>query len=161
MKRSGYKKKKKQPVKNRGYKYLAIPLFNEAVLFDKTIGSCRWMYNHMLSDRTEAYDIIGVEDIDMKAMSQCLKLGKSTMDNGYGMFRNMLSYKLEESGKVFIKVDKFFPSSQLCHECKTKHSITKDLKVRYWTCPTCGAEHERDINAALNIREEALRIYAM
>lgn len=88
----------------------------------------------------------------MQGISQCLKLGKSTMDNGFGDFRNMLSYKMVERGKIFYKIGKFEPTSQVCHVCGTKHPITKDLKIRSWICPDCGAELDRDINAAINIR---------
>ena len=61
---------------------------------------------------TDQYDIVAVEDIDMKAMSQCLHFGKSVQDNGYGMFRNMLDYKLAWKGKELVKVDRFFPFKQ-------------------------------------------------
>lgn len=105
-----------------------------------------------------AYDLVSVESLDMKGMSQALNFGKSVSDNGWGMFLSFLSYKLEEQGKSFIKVDKYFPSSQLCSVCGCKNSITKDLSVREWICPDCGTHHNRDMNAAINIREEGLRI---
>lgn len=104
------------------------------------------------------YDIVCGEDIDMKAISQSLRLGKSTMDNGYGMFRTFLEYKLADRGKIFIKVDKWFPSTQLCSNCGYKNSATKDLSVTEWTCPECGVHHDRNINAAINIREEGIRM---
>ena len=73
---------------------------------------------HKLSyEMAEAYDVVAVEDIDMKAMSQCLHFGKSVQDNGYGMFRNMLDYKLAWKGKELVKVDRFFPSSKKCSKC--------------------------------------------
>lgn len=103
-------------------------------------------------------DCVCVEDLDMRSMSQSLKLGKSTMDNGWGMFRAMLEYKLEEQGKRMVKVDRFYPSSQLCSTCGYKNGDTKDLSVREWTCPECGTRHDRDINAATNIRNEGKRI---
>ena len=97
-----------------------------------------------------------VEDIDMKAMSQCLHFGKSVQDNGYGMFRNMLDYKLAWKGKELVKVDRFFPSSKKCSKCG---KIKKELKLseRVYRC-TCGNEMDRDRNAAINIREEARRM---
>ena len=83
-----------------------------------------------------------VEDIDMKAMSQCLHFGKSVQDNGYGMFRNMLDYKLAWKGKELVKVDRFFPSSKKCSKCG---KIKKELKLseRVYRC-TCGNEMDRD-----------------
>ena len=97
-----------------------------------------------------------VEDIDMKAMSQCLHFGKSVQDNGYGMFRNMLDYKLAWKGKKLVKIDRFFPSSKKCSKCgKIKKEL--GLSERVYRC-TCGNEMDRDRNAAINIREEARRM---
>lgn len=107
---------------------------------------------------TNAYDCVCIENLDMKAMSQCLKFGKSVSDNGWGMFVNFLQYKLEEAGKKLIKVDKFFASSQTCNVCGYKNTATKNLSIRVWDCPECGAHHDRDRNAAINIRNEAMRI---
>ena len=105
-----------------------------------------------------AYDCVVVEDLDMQAMSQSLKLGKSTMDNAFGMFRNQLARALEESGGRLVRVGKFYPSSQLCHDCGYQNKAVKDLSVREWVCPACGAHHDRDVNAALNLRDEGHRL---
>ena len=115
---------------------------------------------HKLSRQlVDTYDMIGIEDLNMRAMSQSLHFGKSVGDKGWGMFTSMLAYKAHRAGKRVIKVGKFFPSSQMCHECGRLHKLTKDLAVREWTCPDCGHHHDRDENAALNIRDEAVRIY--
>lgn len=106
----------------------------------------------------ERYDCVCVEDLDMRGMSRSLKLGKSTMDNGFGMFRALLGYKLEDRGKRLVTVGRLFPSSQLCHECGYRFSGTKDLSVREWTCPLCSRTHDRDVNAARNIRDEGMRL---
>ena len=92
----------------------------------------------------DRYDYIGIEDLDMKGMSQSLHFGKSVSDNGWGMFVYMLSYKAEMAGKHVIKADKMFPSSQMCHECGCLNPETKDLKVREWDCPVCGALLHKD-----------------
>ena len=105
-----------------------------------------------------AYDCVVVEDLDMRAMSQSLKLGKSTMDNAFGMFRNQLARRLEECGGRLVRVGKFYPSSQLCHDCGYQNKAVKDLSVREWVCPACGAHHDRDVNAALNLRDEGRRL---
>ena len=106
------------------------------------------------------YDLICVESLNMKALSnKGFKNGKATMDNGYGLFLEMLQYKQESRGHVLIKVDKFFPSSQMCSVCGCIHPITKDLSVRKWTCPDCDTEHDRDLNAAINIKNEGYRLY--
>lgn len=108
----------------------------------------------------KSYDVIVVEDIDLRAMGSALSLGKNLHDNGFGMFRDILSRKLEEKGSVLVKVDKFYASSQTCHICGHKDPKTKDLSVREWTCQKCGAHHDRDHNAAENIRDEGQRIFA-
>ena len=104
------------------------------------------------------YDYIGIEDLDMKGMSQSLRFGKSVSDNGWGMFVSMLTYKAEMCGKHVIKADRMFPSSQMCHVCGCISPVTKDLSVREWDCPACGTHHDRDHNAAMNLKTEALRI---
>lgn len=103
------------------------------------------------------YDAVCVEDLDMKAMSnKDFGNGKATMDNGYGMFLNMLTYKLTERGKQLIMVDKWYPSSQLCHCCGHRQSMP--LKIRVYQCPECGMVFDRDWNAAINIKMEGLRL---
>jgi putative transposase len=95
----------------------------------------------------------------MKAMGQCLHFGKSVQDNGYGMFQNMLDYKLTWKGKKLVKIDRFFPSSKKCSKCgKIKKEL--GLSERVYRC-TCGNEMDRDRNAAINIREEARRMLAV
>ena len=106
----------------------------------------------------DQYDYIGIEDLDMKAMSQILHFGKSVSDNGWGMFVNMLMYKAEMVGKQVIKVDRMFPSSQKCHVCGMLNPTTKDLRIREWDCTVCGSHHNRDHNAAINLKTEAQRI---
>jgi putative transposase len=108
----------------------------------------------------KAYDIVCVEDLDMKAVSnRDFGNGKAAMDNGWGMFLRMLEYKLHDRGGVLIRVDRWYPSSQLCHICGHRETSVKDLGIRRWTCPICGAVHDRDVNAAGNILKEGLRIY--
>ena len=110
---------------------------------------------HKLStELANEYDYICVEDINMQNMAQSLKLGKSTNDNGFGMFRVILDYKLSERGKKLIKIDKWFPSSKMCRFCG---NVNKDLTLadRVWTC-SCGETLNRDENAAINIKNVGL-----
>lgn len=104
------------------------------------------------------YDFVAVESLNMEDIAGRFSLGKATKDNAYGVFLQMLEYKLQERGKTLVKVDKYFPSSQLCSCCGIKNPTLKDLKVREWTCPNCGAHHDRDVNAAINILNEGLRM---
>ena len=83
--------------------------------------------------------------------------GKATLDNGYGMFLNMLSYKQSDKGHLLIEVVKFYPSSQLCSCCGHRQKLA--LSDRVYICPECGLVIDRDKNAAINIKTEGLRIY--
>ncbi|RMH77795.1 MAG: transposase [Cyanobacteria bacterium J007] len=76
---------------------------------------------------------------------------------GWGMFLTMLKYKAEQEGKVYVEVDRFFPSSKTCNVCLNQIDRLS-LDVRNWTCSHCGTSHDRDLNAAINLREEGLRL---
>ena len=104
-----------------------------------------------------SYDAVCVEDINLRALAGCLKLGKSTNDNGFGMFRTFLKYKLEDQGKHYVVVNKWYASSKTCSHCGF---IYKELKLseRSWTCKECGIAHDRDFNAATNIKREGFRL---
>ena len=116
---------------------------------------------HKLSTEiANQYDIVCVESLNLRAMSnKGFGNGRSTLDNGYGMFLSLLDYKLSERNKYLIKVDKWFPSSQICHKCNYRDKRLKDLSIRKWECPVCHEMHDRDINAAINILQEGLRLF--
>lgn len=124
------------------------------------IANQRLDYLQKLSTRlADMYDVILIEDLDMKAIAnKGFGNGKATLDNGWGMFTTMLDYKMAERGKHLQKIDKWFPSSQTCSICGCVNEDVKDLSVRKWTCPHCGAIHNQDVNAALNIKYEGLRL---
>ena len=108
------------------------------------------------------YDLICIEDISIKDIVSERKyrnFRKSTLDNGWYSFTEMLAYKLKERGKYLIKLDKNFPSSQMCSSCGKINSVLVNDSIRKWDCPHCGAHHDRDINAAINIKVEGYRQY--
>ncbi len=106
------------------------------------------------------YDYVFVEDLDLKSISERkeeLKLGIFVNDLGYGTLLNQLKYKLEWLNKKLVKVDRYFPSSQLCSECGYRKTDLL-LKNKTWICPNCGVKHNRDHNAAINIKKEGMRM---
>ena len=112
---------------------------------------------HKLSTEiANLYDVVCVEDLNVAAIgNKGFKNGKATYDNGYGMFLRMLEYKLSDRGKTLVKVDRFYPSSQLCSCCGSRKKL--ELSERKYIC-TCGLEIDRDLNAAINIKNEGLRL---
>lgn len=127
----------------------------------KHISNQRLDFLHKTSTEiANSYDAISVEDLNMKAMSnKGFGNGKATLDNGYGMFLNLLDYKLKDRGKKLIKVDKYFPSSQLCSCCGYKQKLK--LTDRIYNCPSCGLSIDRDYNASINIRNEGIRLLSI
>ena len=98
------------------------------------------------------YDVIVIEDLDMKSMSQTLHLGKSVSDLGFGLFRTWLQWQSTKHGSEVVVADKWFASSKTCNACGGKN-ISLQLSNREWMCPHCGVVHDRDFNAACNLRD--------
>jgi putative transposase len=116
---------------------------------------------HKLSRKiVDENQVIAVEDLNVKGMVRNHCLAKAVFDAGWGTFGTMLKYKAEREGKTYIEVDRFFPSSKTCNHCLHKVSDLP-LDVRHWDCPKCKSRNDRDVNAAKNIRDEALRIIAL
>jgi putative transposase len=129
------------------------------ILHEKISNQRRDFLHKLSTSITKKFDVICVEDINMRDMSQCLHLGKSTMDNGFGMFRIMLSYKQERIPyHELILANKWFPSSKRCSKCG---HIKSDLKLsdRIYKCNECGLIIDRDLNAAINLKQYASEIY--
>ncbi|GAE93125.1 mobile element protein [Gracilibacillus boraciitolerans JCM 21714] len=129
-----------------------------AILHEKIVNN-RKDFQHKLSSKlVQHYDVIAIEDLCVSDMLKDKTYSKSIQDASWSEFITMLAYKCDWYGKELVKVGKHFPSTQICSTCGTKHPITKDPSIRSWTCPTCHTSHDRDVNAALNIHKEGLRL---
>lgn len=105
------------------------------------------------------YQVIGIEDLNLRGMMKFSRNAKNYGDASWGTFVNKLLWKssLNENNCQVVKADRFFASSQICHCCGFKNPITKNLSVRSWICPECGAEHIRDVNATINLKMNAIK----
>lgn len=125
------------------------------------ISNSRQDFLHKLSYKlvSDSQAVI-VENLHVKGMVCNHNLAKAISDCGWGTFTNFLAYKLERKGGKFVEIDRWFPSSKLCSNCF--YQVREmPLDVREWTCPHCGTHHDRDGNAALNIRAEGIRMLAL
>ena len=125
------------------------------------IARVREDFLHKLSRKiVNENQVVAVENLNVKGMVRNHSLAKAISDIGWGMFCTMLKYKCEWDGKTYIEVDRFFASSKTCNVCLNKVGSLA-LDVRSWICTKCQTKHDRDINAAINIRNEALRILSL
>ena len=122
------------------------------------ISNQRKDYLHKVSYKlTNENQVICLEDLNVKGMTKNHHLALSVSDVGWSMFTDMLEYKADHKGRTIVKIDRWYPSSQICSCCGCV-SGKKPLHIRKWTCPDCGEVHDRDINAAKNILTEGKRI---
>ena len=127
--------------------------------FHEKVANIRKDFLHKLSTKLiKEYDIICIETLSVKNMMKNHKLSKSFQDVSLYEFVRQLEYKAKWYGKTISKVDRFYPSSQLCSNCGFKNKEVKNLNIREWACTGCGIRHDRDVNSAINILQEGLRI---
>ena len=152
---SGMQGSKKNEAKSCNY----IKQLRKVNKIHRHIRNQRLDHLHKLSTETaNRYDVVCAEFLNMRSMAnKGFGNGKATMDNGYGLFLNILEYKLADRGKHLVRVDRWYPSSQICHRCGIMHPEMKDLRIRTMQC-SCGLVMNRDQNAAINIRQEGLRM---
>ena len=128
-----------------------------ARLHEKVMNQRTDFLNKLSTEIIKNHDIICIEDLNVKGMLRNHKLARSISDVSWSSFVAKLQYKADWYGREIIKVDQWFPSSQICSECGHKDG-KKSLDIREWTCPICHTHHDRDINASINILIEGLRI---
>ena len=109
----------------------------------------------LTTDLTRRFELIGIEDLNVKGMLSNRHLSRSVSDMGFFEFRRQLDYKARDMGSLVVMADRWFASSKTCSDCGWKLAELP-LSVRLWTCPNCGVEHERDVNAAKNLKEYAV-----
>lgn len=124
------------------------------------ISNCAKDFNHKLSRKlVEDYDLLAFENLNVEGMKKNCYLAYAITDVRWTQLLKFIQYKCQWYGKEFIKVGRFYASSKICSCCGTYHKdIVNSLKVREWTCPDCGTHHDRDVNAAINILNQALSV---
>jgi putative transposase len=153
LKRKQQKLARKQKGSNSRHKYRKVV----ARVYER-VSNSRADFLHKLSRKlVNENQVVVVENLHVKGMVRNHNLAASISDVGWGMFTNFLAYKQELKGGMLVEIDRWFPSSKLCSNCY--HQVLEmPLDVREWTCPHCGTCHDRDGNAATNIREEGIRL---
>ena len=143
--------------KQKGSKNREKQRIKVAKIYEK-IANTRNDYLHKISHKLiNENQVIVSEDLSVSNMVKNSNLAKPISDCGWSEWTRQLQYKADWYGRTYIKIGRFVPSSQICHVCGYKNEETKDLSVRKWTCPQCRTEHDRDINAAINILNEGLK----
>ena len=153
LKRKQKKLARKQKGSNSRHKYRKVV----ARVYER-VSNSRQDFLHKLSKKlVNENQVVVVENLHVKGMVRNHNLAKAISDVGWGMFTNFLAYKLEKKGGKLVEIDRWFPSSKLCSNCYYQVE-EMPLDVREWTCPHCRIHHDRDGNAATNIREEGIRL---
>ena len=130
-----------------------------AILYQKLKNARKYFIHKTTKKLVLENDIIISENLNVKSLIEGKKLSKQLSDVSLSRLCSVLEYKAKYFGKRYIKIDRYYPSSQECSHCGYKNIKVKNLAVRTWRCPSCGYGHDRDINASINILFEGLKIY--
>lgn len=149
-------KRKSALIESKNYQKQKIKV---AKIHEKIANKRKDYLQKVTSDIVKNHDVFGIEDLKVSNLLKNKKLSKSILDASWSQFRNMLEYKADFSGKTVIVSASNFPSTQLCSVCRYKNVDTKNLNIRDWECPKCGSVHDRDVNAAINLMNEAIHIF--
>jgi putative transposase len=123
------------------------------------ISNARSDFLHKVSTEiVKNHDMIGIEDLAVKNLLKNGNLAKAISEVSWSAFYSLLTYKARWYGKQVIAVARNFASSQICSNCEVKNKDVKNLALREWICPNCGSHHDRDLNASMNLKNEALRL---
>jgi len=153
LKRQQQKLAKKQKGSKSRHKYRKVV----ARVYERVSNSRQDFLHKLTRSLVNENQVVVVENLHIKGMVRNHNLAKAISDAGWGTFTNFLAYKLEKKGGKLVEIDRWFPSSKLCSNCY--HQVDEILlEVREWTCPHCGTHHDRDGNAATNIRAEGIRM---
>lgn len=152
------KEQRKLARKTRGSRRWEKQRLKVARLHEKIKNQRQDTIHKMTTELVRDYDVICAESLQVKNMMRNHCLAKAIADAGWGEIVRQLRYKAAWYGKTFVQIDRFFPSSQLCPICGYRNELMKNLGIRQWECPICGAENDRDVAAAMNILEEGLRL---
>lgn len=153
------KEQKRLSSKEKGSNNYKKQQYKLAKVYNKIKNIRHDFLNKITTKLIKENQIICLEDLNVKGMLQNHHLAKAISNLGINEFENKLKYKANWYGRVIQYVDRFYPSSQLCHECGSQNPLVKNLSIREWICPKCNTIHDRDLNAALNIKKEGLRLY--
>ena len=144
--------KKKKGSKNQEKARLKL-----AIAYEKLSNKRKDNLHKITTKLIKENDVICIENLNVKGIIKNHKLAKSIQDCSFGTLVSMLKYKAQWHNRKIIEIGRFYPSSKLCSNCGHKMS-NMGLEIRQWICPICGVQHDRDINAAINIKNEGLRI---